>query len=103
MLNYSKNHIGGVFVMAKPVKESPGKAVGTVTHYFSNISVAIIKVSAAIKVGGKIRIKGHTTDFEQEIESMQVDHKDVKNAKKGDDIGMKVADHVREHDIVYKI
>ena len=88
-------------------KESPeedlGKEAGKVTHYYTNLGVAIVEVSAPLKKGEEVRIKGHTTDFTQEIKSMQIDRKDIEEAKKGDVIGLKVDEHVREGDTVYKI
>jgi len=78
------------------------KKVGEVFSFFNKINVAAIKVAALIKVGDTIHIKGHTTDFEQKVSSMQIEGKDVKTAKKGDDIGIKVAERVRPNDIVYK-
>jgi len=79
------------------------KEIGTVSSYFSNAEVAAIKLSSKLKVGDKIRIKGHTTDFEQEIESMQIDRKDIKEAKKGDHIGIKVPEKVRPNDKVFLV
>lgn len=85
---------------AKP-KMPKEKKVGEVLHYFGKISVAAIKVKAPIKVGDVIHIKGHTTDFEQPVDSMQIEHVAVQAVKKGDDIGIKVKDHVREGDGVF--
>lgn len=79
------------------------KLVGKISHFFPKISVAVIEVEAPIKVGDKISIEGPTTKFEQKVESMEVEHKKVKSAKKGDSIGMKVAEKVREKDLVYKV
>ena len=79
------------------------KEVGEVFSYYSEIEVAAIKLNGKLKVGDKINIKGHTTDFEQDVNSMQIGHKKVDEAKKGDDVGIKVLDKVRKHDIVYKI
>jgi len=90
-------------VKVKIVEESFGKEVGKVTHYFSNIGVGVIKLSGTLKQGDKIRIKGATSDFTQKVDSMQIDHDKVEEAKKGKAIGMKVADHAREHDVVYKV
>ncbi|MAG38188.1 translation elongation factor-like protein [Candidatus Pacearchaeota archaeon] len=89
--------------MAKEKEESLGKEVGEVSDYFSHVEVAALKVSGKISVGDKIRIKGHTTDFEQTIDSMQIDRKDVESVKKGDDVGIKVSDRVRKHDKVYLV
>ncbi len=82
----------------KAVKE---KMLGRVEHYFDKISVAAIAVKAPFKVGDSIHIKGHTTDFSQPVESLQIEHASVEKVKKGDDVGMKVKEHVRQHDIVY--
>ncbi|MFH1347602.1 MAG: hypothetical protein ABIH22_02825 [Candidatus Margulisiibacteriota bacterium] len=77
------------------------KILGMVDHFFGHISVAAIKIKAPITVGDVVHIKGHTTDFTQKIDSMQIEHQNVAKAKKGDDIGIKVKDKVRQHDIVY--
>ncbi|MEK6679468.1 MAG: translation elongation factor-like protein [Nitrospirota bacterium] len=77
--------------------------VGVVLHYYSKAGVAAIKLDKALKVGDKIHIKGHTTDFDEVINSIQIEHNQVNEARKGDDIGIKVIDHVREHDTVYKV
>ncbi|MBS7621334.1 translation elongation factor-like protein [Candidatus Bathyarchaeota archaeon] len=76
--------------------------VGRVTHYFTKISVAVIELKAPLSVGDRIAIKGPTTDFEQVVESMQIEHKNVQRAEAGQSIGLKVAQRVREKDIVYK-
>ena len=77
------------------------KEIGKVSDYFAKIEVAAIKLSGKLKVGDKIHIKGSTTDFEQEVKSMQI-HKDpVETAKKGDEIGLKVKDRVRRNDKVF--
>ena len=86
------------------ISKSEGKLVGKVTHYFSNISVAVIKLLSPLEQGCEIRIiGGESTDFNQEIDSMQIDHKIVKKAKKGDSVGLKVSEQVREGYQVYKI
>lgn len=79
------------------------KEIGRITHYFSHISVAVVELTAPLKVGDKLHIKGATTDFTQTAESMQIEHKPVQSAKKGDSIGMKVNSLVRPGDKVYKI
>lgn len=79
------------------------KQIGRVTHYFSKIGVAIIELEDELKAGDTIHIKGSTTDFQENVESMQIEHEQVQAAKKGQAIGLKVKEHVREHDIVYKI
>ena len=80
------------------------KPIGQITHYFSNIGVAVIDLSSPLKEGDTIRVVGgQETDFEQKVASMQVDHKEVKSAKKGDSVGLKVDEKVREGYKVYKI
>jgi len=80
------------------------KEVGKVLHYFGKASAAAMKLTGGdLKVGDTIHIKGRTTDFTQVIESMQIELNSVTEARQGDDIGIKVKDHVREHDVVYKV
>jgi putative protease len=79
------------------------KPVGEITHFFTNINVAVIKLSGTLKAGEKILIEGATTNFEQAADSMQIEHKEVKEAKKGDSIGLKVKERVREGDKVYRV
>ncbi|OGZ70647.1 MAG: hypothetical protein A3F47_00090 [Candidatus Staskawiczbacteria bacterium RIFCSPHIGHO2_12_FULL_38_11] len=87
----------------KPKTKKEGKLIGKITHYFSNIEVGVIKLSAPLKLGDEIRIVGgESTDFNQKVDSMQVDHKEVKSAKKGDSVGLKVSEKVREDYKVYK-
>ena len=85
----------------KEKKAPKEKKVGEIAHYFGKIMVAAIKVKAEIKVGDTLHIKGHTTDFEQVVDSIQIEHESIAKAKKGDDIGIKVKDHVREGDEVF--
>ena len=81
-----------------------GKLIGKITHYFSNIKVAVIDLTAPLKEGDTIRVVGgQETDFEQKVDSMQIAHKEVKSAKKGDSVGMKVDEKVHEGYKVYKI
>lgn len=77
--------------------------VGRVTHYFSGINVAVADLEGPLAVGDRILIKGSTTDLEQIVESMQIEHEDVQRAEAGQSIGLKVKDRVRENDTVYKI
>ena len=84
-------------------EEKLGEEVGKVTHYFTNISVAVIELSSTLKVGDKIRIKGATSDFEQTIDSMQIEQDKIEEAKKGQSVGMKVKEHARANDVVYKV
>jgi translation initiation factor IF-2 len=78
--------------------------IGRVTHYWAKIGVAGIEITAGeIRVGDTIRFKGHTTDFTQRLDSMQVEHDPVTVARAGDSVGLKVTDPVRDHDEVYKV
>lgn len=79
------------------------KEIGKVTHYFTNIGVGIIELSDTLKAGETIHIKGATTDFTQTVESMQIEHEEQKKAKKGDVIGLKVDQQVREGDMAYRV
>jgi len=86
----------------KRLSEENVVEVGRVTHFFTKISVAVIELTAPLAVGDTIAVKGPTTDLEQAVESMQIEHKDVQRAEAGQSIGLKVAERVRERDIVYK-
>ena len=78
--------------------------IGVVEHFFTNINVAAIKITdGELKVGDTIHIVGAHTDFKQKIDRMEIDRNPIEIAKPGDDIGIKVIDRVREHDIVYKV
>jgi len=78
--------------------------IGFVSNYFSKISVAAIEITGGtLSVGDNIHFLGHTTEFETTVHSMQIEHKSVTNAKKGDAVGIKVPEKVREGDKVYKI
>ena len=83
--------------------EVKGKKVGKVAHYYTKLGVAVIELSGALKVGDKIRIKGATSDFEQTIDSMQIEKDKIEEAKKGQSVGLKVKEHARQHDVVYKV
>jgi putative protease len=84
-------------------EEKLGEEVGKVTHYFTKIGVAVIELSGDLKEGDKIRIKGATSDFKQPVKSMQIEHEKIEEAKAGQSIGMKVKEHAREGDTVYKV
>jgi putative protease len=80
------------------------KKVGDVIKFFGKIGVAAIRLTeGGLKVGDQIHIVGHTTDMVQSLDSMQVDNKEVQEAGPGADIGIRVKDKVREHDVVYKV
>lgn len=79
------------------------KEIGRVTHYFSHLNVAAVDLSEPISVGDIVHFKGHTSDFIQTVESMQIEHQEVKVAAPGDDVAIRVRDHVREHDKLYRM
>ena len=78
--------------------------VGVITHYFPKVDAAVVKLTkAGLSIGDKIVIKGHTSDFKEKVDSIQLDHEPIQNAEKDMEIGLKVKAKVREHDVVYKI
>ena len=81
----------------------PEEIIGKVSDFFARPVVVAIELTAALKVGDKIHIKGHTTDLELVVDSMQINNVDVKEAKAGDSIGVKVSERVRKKDTVYKV
>ncbi len=85
------------------VAKVQGDVVGTITHYFPKVRAAVIKLKAELKLGDMLRIKGHTTDLKQLVNSLQIDRVPVDIAKKGQEIGLLVDSRVRQHDTVYKI
>jgi hypothetical protein len=80
----------------------PADAIGRVSHYFSHLSVAAVALEAPLTVGSRIHIHGHSTDLIQTVSSMEVEHAAVQSAGPGDDVAIKVDDHVREHDLIYR-
>lgn len=85
----------------KPRKKKTEKLIGKAEHYFDKINVVTTTLKNPLKVGDIIHIKGHTTDFIQAVNSIQIEHLTVQKAKRGDGIGIKVNQHVRDHDIIY--
>ena len=79
------------------------KQIGKITHFFDKISVAVIELTAGLKVGETIHIVGGQRDFTQTVDSMQVEHQSILKAKKGDQVGLKVGQPVKEGDKVYKV
>ena len=83
---------------------SPEERIGVVTHYYSHLSVATMRLeSGTLRVGDVIHIRGHTTDFSQRAESLEVNHAPANEVGPNDDFGLKVVQHAREHDVVYKV
>lgn len=80
------------------------KKIGVVNHYYTHLGVGIVKIEQdGLKAGETLHFKGHTTDFQQTVDSLQIEHKDVQEAKVGELVGMKVSEHIREHDEVFKV
>lgn len=87
-----------------PEPEIEGKLIGEIAHYFGNIEVAVVDLEGSLKVGDQIRVVGgKSTDFTQEVESMEVEHQKIEKAGKGDSVGLKVKEKVREGYKVYKL
>jgi translation elongation factor EF-1alpha len=76
--------------------------IGQVTHFFSKISVAVVELTLPLSVGDRILIKGPLTEFDQTVDSMQIDHKEIQRAEGGQNVGLKLAQLARERDVVYK-
>ena len=74
------------------------------THYYSHLSVAAVRMeSGSLRIGDTIHVWGHTSDFRQRVESMQIEHKPVSEVRAGQEYGLGVTSHAREHDVVYKV
>ncbi len=93
--------------IAMPPVEEPAsneEAIGTVTHYYSHLGVAVIQINkGTLRTGNTIHVKGHTTDFTETVGSMEFEHQHIDQASAGQSVGLKVRDHAREHDIVYLV
>ena len=90
-----------------PPVEEPAlneEAIGVITHYYSHLGVAVAQLNkGSLTTGDMIHVKGHTTDFTQTVASMEYEHQHIDQAGAGQNIGLKVIDHAREHDIVYRV
>jgi translation elongation factor EF-1alpha len=80
-----------------------GKQIGQITHYFDHIGVAVVELTETMHVGDTIHILGHSTDFKQDVTSLQVEHKVIEEAKPGDDVALKVIQAVHPNDKVFKL
>ena len=81
----------------------PEEEIGRIAHYFNKIDVAAIELTGNLAVGDTIHVKGHTSDWTQGVDSIQIEHESVEKAGPGDSIGIKVEGHAHEHDVVYKV
>ncbi len=77
--------------------------IGRVTHFYSHLCVAVLSLSESLKLGDKIHILGHNTDFSQRVSSLEIEHHSVVWVKPGDEVALKVIEPVREHDLVYRV
>ena len=80
-----------------------GTQIGQITHYFDHVNVAALTLSEPLQVGDTIHILGHSTDFQQKVTSLQIEHQSVNEAQPGDDVGMKVVKKVHANDKVFKL
>lgn len=81
----------------------PEEEIGRVSHYFNKINVAAVELNSELAVGDTIHVKGHTSDFTQLVDSMQIEHESVEKAGSGDSVGIKVPEKAHENDTVYKV
>src|SRR4029077_20211569 len=89
---------------AQPPPAEQGERIGVVTHYYSHLAVAIIRLeSGTLRVGDVIHIRGHITDFIQKLESLEVNHAPLTQVGPTEEFGLKVVEHAREHDVVFKV
>lgn len=77
--------------------------IGEITHYYDKIGVAVLELSADLAAGDEIRISGHDHEFTQKVDSMQVEHESIKEAKKGQTVGLKIDQEVKDGDEVFKV
>lgn len=95
--------IFGLFQKKRSIEEL-GEPIGEITHFFPHVKAAVIKLKKdTLSPGNTIYIKGHTTDFEQKVKSIQINHAPIEKAEKGQEIGLKVKSKVRHGDKVYKV
>ena len=83
--------------------EARMEQIGNVAGFFAHVGATVVELTASLRVGDRIYIKGHTTDFQQAVTSMQVDRQDVQEAAAGQSVGLKVDQRCRQHDVVYKL
>ena len=91
-------------LIKKPKAKAKAKenVIGVVTHYFPRVRAAVVKLKAPLSLGDSVRIKGHTTDFTQLVNSLQINCQPITTGKRGQEIGLLVDSRVRHNDIVYK-
>jgi translation elongation factor EF-1alpha len=102
-IDYHSNMIYDRLCLKEVRVKMADKKVGKVTHYYDKLGVAVVELSSGLAVGDVVKVTGHGGEFEQKIDSMQVEHKQVEKAKKGDIVGMKVDKKVKEGDELTKV
>ncbi len=85
------------------VKRTKENIIGLITHYFPRVKAAVVKLKAPLTIGDTVRIKGHTTNFTQVVNSIQIDRQPITKAKRGQEIGLLVDSRVRHKDVIYKV
>jgi len=85
---------------ATSAKKKRQTVLGVVTHYFPKVNAAVVKLKKPLSVGDRVQFQGHTTQFSQEVKSMQIDHEPIQKAAKGKEIGLEVNERVRTHDVM---
>jgi hypothetical protein len=85
------------------VKKAKENILGIITHYFPKVRAAVVKLKGPLAIGDTLKIKGHTTDFKQNVASIQIDRAPITSAKKGQEIGLLVDSRARRNDVVYKV
>ncbi|OHB84735.1 MAG: hypothetical protein A2V98_23505, partial [Planctomycetes bacterium RBG_16_64_12] len=101
-VDLAAGHVRSDPAQGKEVRKMAEEEIGRITHYFGHIQVAAIEItSGTLRVGDKIRIKGHTSDFTQTVDSMQIEKESVEEAGVGEAVGIKVVEHARVHDAVF--
>ena len=89
---------------AAPLVSPNEERVGVVAHYYSHLGVAVVELHAGVlREGDTVHIKGHTSDFTQKVDSIEIEHMHVSEARAGQSFGLKVKEHAREHDVVYRV
>ncbi|MEW6009260.1 MAG: hypothetical protein AB1629_06480 [Candidatus Omnitrophota bacterium] len=102
--NIRKRSTKKILKTAAKILDISGELLGEISHFYPKVSAAVLTLKRGeLKLGDRIRVVGHSTDFEQEVGSMQIDHQAIPLAKKGDEIGLEVKARVRQNDKVYKI
>jgi translation elongation factor EF-1alpha len=99
----TKSVLLGDFMAEEQKAEKLGKEIGKVEHYYTHLGVAVVELIDTLKVGDNIKVKGATSDFTQKVESMRIEKDKIQEAKSGQSVGLKVKEHARQHDVVYKV